>query len=833
MKGKIEIGFQTKRLKELIGRCKQAQQGYKDYGDNQILSMTAPTGSGKTMIMAELIESFLRGSQDCPAQENALFLWLSDDPELNRQSRLKIEKHAELLNFTCITIDGDFDKEELQDGKVYFLNTDKLRVGSKLVSNKKDERNYSIWQTLQNTREHKGQRFFVIIDEAHRGMKEGKEKQEANSIIQKFILGSPSDNLEPMPIIIGMSATIERFNKLIEHAEANKLKPVNITPAEVRSFGLLKDKIEIKYAGENQVQMDFSVLKCAAHEWMEKCKNWHEYCKDKPEKVNPIFIIQVENKNDKGVSSTDLEACMEAIEEETGMTFNKGEVVHTFGEKDDLRLNGLVVPYMDPSRIQDDESVKIVFFKDKITTGWDCPRAETMMSFRRATDPTYIAQLMGRMVRTPLKRRIREDNTLNNVHLYLPYFDKKTAETVVKALMDEGYDNVSSGSANSKEIQTLSLSEKYRDVYEWIKSIQLDTWLVKKWKINSYLTSLTRLATLLMTKGVDVNAKRDVVNAIVGKVATYIDKLKADSLYEDKIGELSKYMLKGGSLEFLVDKELTESEGEYNVVTEQDIEREFKYAETRLSSLGIGISYCKYVNDDENIIEHKKEFILFTLSEECMEEVENDAKERFLNYQNQYGGVLSEMCKDEYDPIIRDGDEVSCHKWEYTVRDEFTKNDKMEHYDKHMLVDENRQSFFKLDEWEDAALKEEMAKEGFHCWIRNLPRKPWSLSIKYEDKTGWHDTYPDLIIIRKDNGNYSIVLLEPHWEIKKDNYYKAKGMLEYSKQNEQVSRIELIRMVDDNLWRLDFKDAVIRNKMKDVKDNEMLDVLFHKMNKPL
>ena len=75
------------------------------------------------------------------------------------------------------------------------------------------------------------------------------------------------------------------------------------------------------------------------------------------------------------------------------------------------------------------------------------------------------------------------------------------------------------------------------------------------------------------------------------------------------------------------------------------------------------------------------------------------------------------------------------------------------------------------------------------------------------------------------------MLLEPHWEIKKDNYYKAKGMLEYSKQNEQISRIELIRKVDGELWRLDFKDAVIRNKMKDVKDNEMLDVLFHKMNK--
>jgi len=37
----------------------------------------------------------------------------------------------------------------------------------------------------------------------------------------------------------------------------------------------------------------------------------------------------------------------------------------------------------------------VVFFKMNLSTGWDCPRAETMMSFRNASDYTHIAQLLG------------------------------------------------------------------------------------------------------------------------------------------------------------------------------------------------------------------------------------------------------------------------------------------------------------------------------------------------------------------------------------------------------------------------------------------------------
>ena len=76
----------------------------------------------------------------------------------------------------------------------------------------------------------------------------------------------------------------------------------------------------------------------------------------------------------------------------------------------------------------------MVLFKENLSTGWDCPRAETMMSFRRAEDATYIAQLLGRMVRTPLQCHVLVDDSLNDVRLFLPYFNQNTVQKVIDEL---------------------------------------------------------------------------------------------------------------------------------------------------------------------------------------------------------------------------------------------------------------------------------------------------------------------------------------------------------------------------------------------------------------
>ena len=56
----------------------------------QVVSFTAPTGAGKTIIMASLIESIFFGDENYAEQPNAIIVWLSDSPQLNEQSKQKM-----------------------------------------------------------------------------------------------------------------------------------------------------------------------------------------------------------------------------------------------------------------------------------------------------------------------------------------------------------------------------------------------------------------------------------------------------------------------------------------------------------------------------------------------------------------------------------------------------------------------------------------------------------------------------------------------------------------------------------------------------------------------
>ena len=121
-----------------------------------------------------------------------------------------------------------------------------------------DGRQYTIWETLANTAREKSDRLYVIIDEAHRGM-QGRDAGKATTIMQKFLKGSQRDGLDPMPVVIGMSATIARFNALISGIVATT-HPVVVTTDEVRASGLLKDRIVISYPEESATNRDCYTL---------------------------------------------------------------------------------------------------------------------------------------------------------------------------------------------------------------------------------------------------------------------------------------------------------------------------------------------------------------------------------------------------------------------------------------------------------------------------------------------------------------------------------------------------------------------------------------------
>lgn len=435
---KVELfPFQKTALFRLRQSVATALGNYRNTHTPQVVSYTAPTGAGKTIVVSALIEAIYYGDEYYPDQNEAIFIWLSDSPQLNEQSKLKIDLKADKIRLNqCVTISDDsFDMEVLEDGHIYFLNTQKLSKSSNLTKHS-DGRQYTIWETLANTVREKSDRLYFIIDEAHRGAQKPSDLSKNTTIMQKFLKGSPADRLPPMPVVIGMTATPQRFNRLAEGIMSTTYY-VKTTADEVRASGLLKDRIVITYP--EHAGNDMAVLQAATDEWKNKCDHWYQYCYEQHyAQVNPIFVIQVQNGSGSQISATDLAECLRIIEDRIGNRFMEGQIVHAFGEgTPTLQIGGLNVPYCEPSRIFDDKRIKIVFFKETLSTGWDCPRAETMMSFRRAVDYTYIAQLLGRMVRTPTQQHINVDESLNDVHLYLPQFDENTVYDVVKALQDE------------------------------------------------------------------------------------------------------------------------------------------------------------------------------------------------------------------------------------------------------------------------------------------------------------------------------------------------------------------------------------------------------------
>jgi len=448
------IAFQDKAVKELRLDIADALDNYRRRRKTQVVSLQAPTGAGKTIIAAALIEDIYFGSTLADGttfneQPEAIFVWLSDSPELNAQSKQKIELKTSKLRFgQCVTISEDsFDMEMLEDGHIYFLNTQKISRSGKLTKHS-DDRQYTIWETLDNTIRNKSDRLYFIIDEAHRGAKSKREAGTDTTIMQRFIKGYEyvENNIKhkmlSMPVVLGISATAERFNTLVGNTSNVGLQKYVVTADEVRSSGLLKDRIAITYPENPEKNSDMVLLGAAVDEWQKKCKRWYQYTSEQHyANVDPVFVVQVCQGSGGAISDTDLHEVLSKIEEKVGAPFKEGEVVHCFGEGTTLVLNGLHIPHIKASEIADDHKIKLVLFKEALSTGWDCPRAETMMSFAVRNDPTYIAQLLGRMVRTPLQMRVTRDEFLNDVKLYLPHFNRDTVKKVVEELQsNEGGD---------------------------------------------------------------------------------------------------------------------------------------------------------------------------------------------------------------------------------------------------------------------------------------------------------------------------------------------------------------------------------------------------------
>ena len=834
---KIELkDFQDDAVEQLIKKLNPAKREVAEGGDHQAVILAAPTGSGKTVITAALIEEILTGSDRFTAEPDAVFLWLSDQPVLNEQSKKRIASASTKLgNSDLVIVDSDFDRETFAGGKVYFINTQKLGKDKLLTSGRGDKRTYTIWETISNTAKVKADRFYLIIDEAHRGTKVNRNDEATRqTVMQKFVKGSEGE-IPAIGLILGVSATPQRFQQLIEGQSNRTPRTCEVSPLDVRASGLLKDRIMVFHPTE-AFPTDTTMLRAAVLQWRIMGAQWHEYAQAQGiPTVHPALIIQVQDGSSDGVSRTNLDEVIATIEKETG-PIDPAEIAHCFEHDAPLSAHGVLIRKIDPSRIQEEMNIKFVLFKMALTTGWDCPRAEVMMSFRTAQDDTLIAQLIGRMVRTPLARRIEGSEILNSVALYLPHYDKEGLTRVVNHLkqgdpMELPPTDVEDGA----KMVTFKRDARMAAAFEALTG--LPTYRVERVRKVSNTRRLMALSRLLTTMHeVDMTAWDGSKKLVIDTLDAELVRLKKDDPnFDAKVKGSGQITLNAVIVEQGTWKEI---QGQTITVPldEKNIDDLFNRAGQRLGE-GLHLDYWQthYDQDEADEMPSRSRLELFLMLQDektwkALEQVCGARCEALLKYNKTAIRKLTTAEQEEYNKVQEVAKAPEALAFlppvEMMLAVE-TKDPAFRSYDGHIYIDATGHFVTVLNTWEHTLIEEEIARSDVVGWLRNIPRKPWALSLPYELGGEILPMYPDFLVVRTEGTGHAVDVLEPHSPALSDSYAKAKGLAQFAaKHAMHFGRIELIRLVGRKLKRLDLIDATTRRRVLAVDSNAGLDLVF-------
>lgn len=827
--------FQKDALQQLREKITAARK-FASTDNPQAIAFSAATGSGKTIVMTALFEAILDEPDDQLAwplgwepQPDAVILWVSDMPELNEQTRLKIESQSDRVHRVnqLITIDASFDAERLHGGRVYFINTQKLG-NDKRLTKVGDGRQYSIWTTLTNTAKAIPDRFYVVIDEAHRGMTAGRGAKEAQTLMQRFLLGYPEDGLVKMPLVIGVSATPRRFMDLLEHAP-HTVHKVAIQADEVRKSGLLKDRVLIHHP-ELPTTAEMSLLEEAARRWMQLTRAWATYCKEEGEQtVWPILVVQVDNATASNVTRTSLPDALNVIESAIGRRLNEGEVAHAMHDTGDMDVGGRRIRKVDASRIDADKSIGVVFFKTSLSTGWDCPRAEVMMSFRRAEDHTYIAQLLGRMVRTPLARRVERDAALNDVHLFLPYFDTQAVNSVVDSLQN-AEDVPPAETGSSRELVVLRRRAGTESVFAALA--KLITYRVHAARAQSHLRRFMAMSRSLTIDEIDDDAWDRAKQQIVQWMANQVAAMKSAGIFETAAQAVTRVDLQ--TLAVQSGTGVAELGEDYRIdASDVDIDRLFEEAGRTLSH-SLHTEYWR-THPDRDATEVKVEVIVLARHHPAMSALESAAEQAFDALYDRHKKPISnlkEQQRGRYEILRLATAEPREVPWHLPESIDFRRLPTDTLWDRHLYVEDNEQFRAGLGAWEAGVLQEELAKPGVVGWLRNVDRKPWSLEIPYETGGDIRPMFPDLVIVRQIGDEFTVDILEPHDPSLGDNFEKAVGLARFAERHGALfGRIQLIRKQaspagGEHYARLEINKEATIKQLLPITSNPQLDALF-------
>ena len=812
--------YQRDAALEVLKRVRRGRRDWREDGERSSFALSAITGSGKTVIATAVIEALLFGSADLDtdADPQISFLWITDDPALNRQTRGRMFDASELLApTTLVEVDESFLDADLAPRRVFFLNTQKLSRSSRLVQSGTNAREFSFWDILRNTIRGDTTDLVLVLDEAHRGMKRAADRK---TIVSRLIHGEPGSN-PAIPIVWGISATIERFTIAMgEVTDRTGYPNVAVDIERVRASGLIKDEIGLAQPDEKGT-FSTTLLREAVKATRVFEERWAAYSTAGAEpEVLPVLVVQVPDKA-SDAKLTELVGTIEAEWPDLGPR----AIAHVLGEHERLTLGARTVDWVYPESIQTEAHIRIVLAKEAISTGWDCPRAEVLYSERPAKDATHIAQIIGRMVRQPLAHRIATDDALNSVTCYLPLFDRKALTSIKDELEGAGAENGQNrvGATVVRAPMVFERNPKldgevfaFIDALPSIPTPDRTASPLRRARTLARLLADDLAAPLMANAGAALTAR---LNArLDGLAAEYAETVASN--VEDLFSTVVATTRVTTAGEDVGAGLLTQTIATHSRDVARDAQRIIDSVKE-----GVGKSWFLHRVTLEPTADH------YTLRVRCAALLRVDGVTATI------GATATDWVKEQLDRFRVDIlNTVGARRDEFTRVQEQTstpetvtirlrQNDRaatkdrdgndLPRYGGHVFADATGQFPVDLNDWERAVVKAEITRPGFVGWYRNPgTATPASLRIAYRaDEGEWASLQPDFIIAsQRTDGTLGASIVDPHGDYLADARAKIQALATFAERfADRFVRIESVaKMEDGSLRVLNLADPAVR-----------------------
>ena len=805
-------GYQDEAAADVIAAL---QDGFASFAKNNKLtavSLSAPTGAGKTVIATAVIENMLFGTDSIEPQPELTVLWVTDDPSLNEQTKRKMLQASSLIQPSqLITVDQSLDQKSLDRGRVYFVNIQKLGKTTSYVTGNNNIRQYSLWDTIATTINERGDNFVLIVDEAHKGT--GAKK--AGKTITAQLIDGAGGVLPPTPVVLGISATPERFETAISKAGQRRMDPVKVDVDAVRQSGLIKDKIRIRHPQETQPG-DSTLLALAVKDLKSYDELWSKYATEQNEPtVAPVLVVQIKAK----ATDSEMLAILDTIANEWNILDGKA-VGHSFQEHSTMSYGTRAVRYIAPQDIQDDPHLRVVLFKEALTTGWDCPRAEVMYSFRSAQDYTYIAQLIGRMVRTPLARRISTEDVLNTVALYLPHYDDEEVGRVVAGL-ESDEDNFTS----TIEVDSVTCPRNPKvpaTVWDCFGTLPTFTRPAKYHRND--VARLNAFATLLAAE-IDKKAMSAARKHIVDTLTREATRL--GTALDERIADLEQLTIQTQTVDLATGA--IEKETSCIAVNPRNIDDLFRKARRTLGDSAATWYWDELCNDDQTDPDDAKIKVAALADDpSVVAALQAAAQSLITTWRKEHNGAIGELpdakrsafytiwqqAKQPEQVSMLLPNQITAGDKTITVKDGKEVVTAAPRHKLHVFANGNDEFPATFTGWEADVLAAELAKKTLVAWYRNPTGGAAALAVPYEQSGVARTMYPDFLFFHKIEGELVVDLVDPHRPDSADTGPKWTGLSKYAANHGcSFRRVVAVIKDGDKLLGLDLKNSDVAEKM--------------------